>query len=188
MAVMKRPTSHRVARFALPGPLSLSVCVCARACVCVVSSPLLLCPFLVSAPLLSSAFLFSGFPLLHFVFILSDILLFFCFFPPPSSRQILSLNAIRRTTAHLPRIGGGQGELEDWSASLDLAKASCRLLPQSSYPVSCIIGFPSRSRSRLQMVYLIMPPQCYQRLVHCNAAVIAWPHETLVLKKTSLTA
>ncbi|CAM9969702.1 unnamed protein product, partial [Laminaria digitata] len=42
--------------------------------------------------------------------------------------RILSLDAIRRTTAHLPRIGGGsgggdgRGELEDWSASIDVAK------------------------------------------------------------------
>ena len=44
--------------------------------------------------------------------------------------QILSLDAIRRTTAHLPRIGGesggdGRGELEDWAASIDVAKVRC---------------------------------------------------------------
>ena len=46
----------------------------------------------------------------------------------------MSLDAIRRTTAHLPRIGGGGGsggnggELEDWSASLDVSKVRCTKL------------------------------------------------------------
>lgn len=51
--------------------------------------------------------------------------------------QILSLDAIRRTTAHLPRIGDGRGELEDWSASIDVGKvryAACEVSLQPTPP------------------------------------------------------
>ena len=52
-----------------------------------------------------------------------------CFMSPCAwCCQIIPLNAIRRTTAHLPRIGGGgSGELEDWSASLDASKVGPEL-------------------------------------------------------------
>ena len=48
--------------------------------------------------------------------------------PPPHPRvhtvflQMLPLNVIRRTTAHLPKTGGEQSEMEDWSESLDASK------------------------------------------------------------------
>lgn len=56
---------------------------------------------------------------------------------------MLSLNAIRRTTAHLPRIGGGGRELEDWSASLDASKVRLPFMAGSGPCGACLSRSPA---------------------------------------------
>ncbi|CAM9092397.1 unnamed protein product, partial [Ascophyllum nodosum] len=41
---------------------------------------------------------------------------------------MLPLNVIRRTTAHLPKTGGEQSEMEDWSVYLDASKTVVTVL------------------------------------------------------------